>query len=239
MQKIVFDLVRPFSYPVLPPVPSKKLIPDWFKKMKPFALDNEKDEFGESMRTIKKCVPFLDALSLGYTLLTHIDILISIKKGEVCNMFLDEEHKKYIEEYNPITTHSDYQVKGSPFENFKILKYESPWRIKPPKGYSLLFMPPMNQVQSGYIPLCGLVDSDIYDGAVNFPFIAPSLAEGTQVMIPAGSPFIQIVPIKRDKWDQQICDTAENKSISQHYDQWVANKHDFYRKNSWEKKNYK
>jgi len=99
-------------------------------------------------------------------------------------------------------------------------------------------MPPMNQVQSGYIPLCGLVDSDIYDGSVNFPFIAPGLAEGTQVMIPAGSPFIQMIPVKRDKWVQEIRDTEENKSISKNNAEWSANKTDFYKKNSWEKKNY-
>ena len=56
--KIVFDLIRTFPYPVLPPVPSRKLIPNWFKKMKPLTSGNEKDERGERMRTVKKCVPF-------------------------------------------------------------------------------------------------------------------------------------------------------------------------------------
>ena len=71
-QKIVFDLIRTFPYPVLPPVPSRKLIPNWFKKMKPLTSGNEKDERGERMRTVKKCVPFLDAMSVGYLSLIHI-----------------------------------------------------------------------------------------------------------------------------------------------------------------------
>lgn len=238
-QKIVFDLIRIFPYPVLPPVPSRKLIPTWFKKMKTLTSGKEKDERGERMRTVKKCVPFLDAMSIGYTLLTHIDMLLTIDKGEVRNIFLDEEHKKHLLDHNPIENHPSPQVEGSPFENYKILKYLSPWRIKAPEGYSLLFVPPMNQFELSYIPLCGLVDSDTYDGVVNFPFIVPALSEGTQVMIPAGSPFVQVIPVKRDEWKEEISNTVGNKSIIQHYDQLDADRYDFYRKNSWKKKSYR
>ena len=93
----------------------------------------------------------------------------------------------------------------------------------------------MNQFELSYIPLCGLVDSDVYDGVVNFPFIVPALDEGTQVMIPAGSPFVQIIPVKRDEWNEEISNTVGNKSIIQHYDQLDADRYDFYRKKFMEK----
>ena len=72
---IKFHLVQDFpDEVVLPPVASKKLIPDWFKKIPPH---NEDDI------TVKKCVPFVDAMSVGYTIVNHMDICIwQTKDGE-------------------------------------------------------------------------------------------------------------------------------------------------------------
>ena len=88
---------------------------------------------------------------------------------------------KYTKEFNPVETHPRLQVEGTPFEDFRILKYITPWKIKVPDGWSLLFLPPMNQFELSYIPLCGLVDSDTYDGVVNFPFICPNIGEGIHI----------------------------------------------------------
>ena len=69
---IKFHLVQDFpDQLVLPPLPSKKLIPDWFKKI---PAHNEDDW------TVKKCVPFIDAMGAGYTLLSHMDIYIYQKE---------------------------------------------------------------------------------------------------------------------------------------------------------------
>ena len=62
MENIIkFHLVQDFPDEMfLPPLSAKKLIPDWFKKIPPH---NEND------MTVKKCVPFIDAMSVGYTIL--------------------------------------------------------------------------------------------------------------------------------------------------------------------------
>ena len=59
-------------------------------------------------------------------------------------------------------------------------------------------------------------------------------------MIPAGSPFIQIIPVKRDEWKEEIV-VYNEEQYTQHKkyrDHMHANKKDYYRKNSWQKKKY-
>ena len=43
------------------PQPSKKIMPEWYKKMPNF---DDKHDYDST--TVKKCMPFLDALSMGY-----------------------------------------------------------------------------------------------------------------------------------------------------------------------------
>ena len=53
---------------IVPPVPSSKLIPQWFKNIPGYGKDN--------IQTVKKCIPFVDAMTMGYTVLLHIDLII-------------------------------------------------------------------------------------------------------------------------------------------------------------------
>ena len=94
---IKFHLIK--SLPedlVLAPVSSKKLIPEWFKHIPP-KVDNN----GEEIPSVKKCIPFLDAMSMGYTLLMHIDVVIQqLENGEIRLPYLDEEHKQVLEAHH-------------------------------------------------------------------------------------------------------------------------------------------
>ena len=63
------------------------------------------DEWGNPMQTVKKCVPFVDAITAGYTLLTHIDLNLTLVNDELRVVFLDDEHEKKLKEFNPVETH--------------------------------------------------------------------------------------------------------------------------------------
>ena len=155
MTKIInFHLVQDFPDEMfLPPLSAKKLIPDWFKKIPPH---NEND------MTVKKCVPFIDAMSVGYTILNHIDIEIwQTKEGDVRLEWLNEKHKN-MKRWPPIESHPQRQVPGSPLVGYTILKIMSPWIIETPPDYSLLFLPPINRLEIPIVPLVGLVDSDTF-----------------------------------------------------------------------------
>lgn len=235
---IKFHLIK--SLPedlVLAPVASKKLIPEWFKHIPP-KVDNN----GEEIPSVKKCIPFLDAMSMGYTLLMHVDVVIQqLENGEIRLPYIDKEHKQVLEAHKPIETHPSIQAMGSVFESMPILKYMNPWTIETPKDYSLLFLPPINRLENPIIPLVGFVDTDTYINVVNIPFIHTGLEPGKQVVIPAGTPICQIIPIKRDNWSSKVTlyDNRQLKAVEKQRKQmWADVRDDYYAKHLHKKKGY-
>jgi hypothetical protein len=59
------------------PKPMRSIIPDWYKKIPMFANNKQyENDLGEGI-SVKGCVPFLDAISSGYAIVTSQDIQIS------------------------------------------------------------------------------------------------------------------------------------------------------------------
>jgi hypothetical protein len=199
-------------------------MPEWLKLCPPVYNDKQ---------TVKRCIPFLDAMSVGYMLLTHIPIIIVQEADSSIRLkFLDDIHKHYTQIHPPIETHSSDQLVHSPIESMTILKYMSPWIIETPKDYSLLFVPPLNRLDNPIIPLSGLVDSDKFFSVVNIPFVSPMLQPGGELYIPVGTPVCQIIPIKRDSWsssnsilDPTVLRQARDFRIKMNYDRegWYSN----------------
>ena len=72
---IKFHLIHDFpDQIVLPPLPSKKVVPTWFKNITPKVED---DKLGK-ISSVKRCMPFLDAMTAGYTMLMHMDVVIQL-----------------------------------------------------------------------------------------------------------------------------------------------------------------
>ena len=53
------------SYDVMKPMPASRFIPDWYRRM-PGVVDG--------METVKKCIPVLDSLNLGYMIPLPADV---------------------------------------------------------------------------------------------------------------------------------------------------------------------
>jgi hypothetical protein len=83
----------------------------------------------------------------------------------------------------------------------------NPWSIKTEPGYSTLFVPPFHR-ESIFTILPGVVDTDQYSAAVNFPFVLNDW--GFEGMIPAGTPMAQVIPFKRESWKMSL---GSNKEI--------------------------
>jgi hypothetical protein len=80
-------------------------------------------------------------------------------------------------------------------------KFNSKWSIKTPKGYSALFVHPLNRGDLPFYTLSGFVDTDDYNVPVNFPFLIREDFEG---IIPMGTPIAQVIPIKRESWTHEV-----------------------------------
>jgi hypothetical protein len=192
------------------PIPAKLNIPEWYKNLEHSLLN----------RTLKGCMPFLDSLTAGYILKMPQDFNLrhnidnKNEKGENIkdsfqsfglhdmSQFLSA---KNINLNSGFDTHSLKQVEGSPFieknKNLPFYKILNPWKIKTPKGYSCLFVPPLNNSDDRFSILPGIVDTDTFPNEINFPIVIngdkyPVL----ETTIKKGTPYVQIIPFKRESW---------------------------------------
>jgi hypothetical protein len=187
------------------PRPASKNIPEWFKKTKPYLNENNTQGVNVNLQpeeSIKKCVPVLDALSSGYIIPTYTDLWI--KKDENGNIIYAtagdiniEFHPIIQAPYHPKMNHHPYP------------KWNNPWSIKTPKGYSCLFIPPVHGGNKYFTILEGVVDTDIYTAPVLFPFVLNDT--NFEGLIPAGTPMVQVIPIKRDNWKMQMGDYIDRE----------------------------
>jgi len=201
------------------PIPTKLNIPEWYKKLEHSMLN----------RTIKGCMPFLDTLTSGYLLKMPQDFYLrhnvdaKNEKGEnIKDSFQtfglhdmsQSLYTKFLNLNSGIDIHPLKQVEGSPFieknKNLPFYKILNPWRIKTPKGYSCLFISPLNNSDDRFSIISGIVDTDTFPNEINFPIVIngdkyPIL----ETIIKKGTPYVQIIPFKRDSWKIKI------KSIKQ------------------------
>jgi hypothetical protein len=64
---------------IAPPVAAKTVMPDWFRKLPP--VDKTRIGTGDTGQTVKRCMPFLDAMTTGFILPLAATVRLSIKDG--------------------------------------------------------------------------------------------------------------------------------------------------------------
>jgi hypothetical protein len=189
------------------PIPIKLNIPEWYKKL----------EHSVGNMTVKGCMPFLDTLTSGYLLKTPQDFFLR-------HNVEDKEGKRNsfptfgLHDHGIITVarglnlnsgnmdiHPIKQLEGSPLidknKNLPFYKILNPWKIKTPKGYSCLFVSPLNNSDDRFSIVSGIVDTDSFSNEINFPIVIngdkyPIL----ETLIKKGTPYVQVIPFKRESW---------------------------------------
>jgi hypothetical protein len=210
MPKINFFAASPDLYQVEnPPVPAKQLIPNWYKDIPP-----ERD-FGiptlrpipRNMGTVKKCIPFMDALTTGYMIRFPQDILIKKKDGKVFSYWDYPRYGRPSE--NPSPTEIpifDLEWPLGRYEGLPTPKgyYPTPWRlevypvIQTPPGYSVLITHPFNRYDLPFLALTGVIDTD---KLINTVAITLYLHEDFEGILEKDMPVAQVFPFKRENWE--------------------------------------
>jgi len=189
----------------LKPKRANDVIPDWYKKLP--ATDFLHRGAKEKDLTIKRCIPVLDALTTGYVLVTEHDFYFTHDEETGESSWSGE--KLQLDSHSDgkvISTHPMTQLGDMPFspEYVKFaFKWNNPYIVKTPPGYSCIFTNIINQPHLPFFPLTGIVDTDTYFQPVLFPFLMKNNFKG---LIPKGTPIIQIIPFKRDNWEMEIVD---------------------------------
>jgi hypothetical protein len=178
------------------PIPALSDIPKWYKDAPQYLHGDKKLAAPSDTSTgnlgVKYCVPYLDAITTGYNACLWADLhIVQGPYGPNFTWGIDQE-----------------MIEGRDVQGFETLPvptghhskqyiWRQPFSVRLPKGYSALFMHPANRFDLPFTTLAGIMDCDHTMPEGNFPFY---LKEGFEGIIPAGTPFFQIIPFKRENW---------------------------------------
>lgn len=233
------------------PEPTIKVLPDWYKessiyiknkkesnnpiyaRVEPNEVETDGVKSIETDFTIKKCMPVFDSMTAGYIIKLPSDITVYKIN------FDTGKHTAF--EWNPVApimSHAVEQAGEYPYGDIHksgIPKFINPWIIKTPPGYSCLFLPPMHR-KAPFSILPGIVDTDTFTHAINFPFTITD--EEFEGKIEGGTPIAQVIPFKRDEFEHEVYDAYD---YVEKYPDTPLFESDFpesYKKVSWNKKQY-
>jgi hypothetical protein len=255
INKIIFKSYRPWltKESVSAPSSTQDTIPDWYKdadrfaknpytneyysatkEVCPFPKEGTTDDYGK-IPTWKACPSLMDSFITGYVLKTP-SALTFFKNGNgtIDVKVHDEKHQDFCTKRLPMPQFQH------PLGYYKDHFAWSPdWGLEVPEGYSCLYMTPMNRFDLPFLNTTGIVDNDKVHISGSFPFFIVDGWEGT---IPEGTPYMQILPFRRENWEHEI-ETQDEKTI---YGKMVENMQ-FYRKPDggiyknkvWSKRDYK
>jgi hypothetical protein len=253
--KIIFRSYRGWLNKESPsiPAPTQNTIPDWYKnadrffrdpitkkhyqapkEICPFPKEGTKDDYGK-IPTWKACPAIMDSFLTGYILNTPCDIKFFKNANNVIDFeILDPKHKDFCSKRPPMP---QFKHPEGFYQNH--FAWYPDWGFELPDGYSALFMTPMNRFDLPFLNTTGIIDNDKVHLLGTFPFFIPIGWEGT---IPAGTPYMQILPFKRENWEHEV-DFQNETTI---YDKMVKNMHFYrqpdggiYKNKVWHKREYK
>jgi hypothetical protein len=177
------------------PAASNKFFPEYFRKLNS-QIGNDVQDL-----TVKRCVPFLEAMSAGFIIPLWCDVHVVASNGEITLSFPRNWRRDY-----QVGKHTKLQIGDHPDTKKKYgnlpLKWVNPWVIETEPGVSCLFTSPMNHGGLNVKLVDGVVDTDNYYNTINFPFFWTG-GDG-EFILSAGTPLIQVIPFRRDAFDLEF-----------------------------------
>ena len=200
-----------FKYPaenafIAPIVPAAKALPDWYKQA---SILKEGDP-PYAPQHIKACMPFFDAMTQGYIVPLWSDIYVNTGFDEETGQLALEfgwqssaNSSGHIEDHHPTQTEGMPLMEEGKTTGGNSFKFTNPWLIQTPKGYSTLFVTPLNGGNPNFQMIPAIVATDSYFNNISFPFVwtGPEDFEG---VISQGTPLIQLIPFKRDNFQHEL-----------------------------------
>lgn len=204
-QKIKFVSNRPWltDDSASKPAPIGKTIPEWYRQADRYARDPatgdylEMPKLGGKVPTWKACPAVYDVMGSGYTYRTPCDIeFVEDDAGDIHARVLDPGHPNFLLDRDPL--HQFVVPAGYHDKHFA---WWADWAVELPPGYSALYMHPVNRFELPFITTSGIVDNDKdhLPGAMPFFFL-----KGISGIVPAGTPYAQILPFKREHWESEV-----------------------------------
>ena len=201
------------------PIPAIKALPDWYRSSKKYFSD------GES--TYKNCMPFFEGMYSGYVMLLPCDIEFYLD-NDIPKFKIDKEYDFFISTRTPM---SDFQTPFGYHDHH--FAWKPQWGFESPEGYNVLYMTPFNGYDVPFLNTMGIINNDKTSHPGNIPFF---LRKGFSGTIKEGTPFLQVMPIKRENW------YSENKILDpqtiEHFKPGTPRIQNHYKDVLWERSKY-
>ena len=172
--------------------------------------------------TAKRCLPLVEASSEGYVWQTHTDVEFVVDEIEKGVFQLSMNFPNHVNQFPAIDVHgiisnhdnSQAYAKDHgraeieslhgklPFK--QIYKFTNLFLIKTPKGYSCRFKSLSNLFNLPFQFFEAVVETDHHYSMINFPFRYTGPLVPHKYFLKKGTPLIQIIPFKREKWTSSV-----------------------------------
>lgn len=222
------------------PQPMRDHRPDWLSAM-PRRIDGEKrfrfTGFSSTNLTVRGCLPMMDAFDAGYALTLPCDVLFERTED---GGFTYQHRPLRDGLHAPIGVRDAETSQMSPWAQEHIgyeplvLNFTPWWSVRLPKGWSALFIHPLNRTDLPFYMLGGILDADSWGQAGNHPFL---LKNGWEGVMKKGTPMVQVIPFKRSSWTKKI--SSDWKQYWSLIYQRNSVLEGFYRKHAWVRKSYR
>jgi len=221
------------------PKPIIKLIPEWFRKADRYAKDGKNDFIigpdSGKIPTWKACPAIFDIMSTGYSLNTPCDIeFFKNSQKEIDVKIEDIKYLSFVQRRSPMPQF--VHPEGYYQEHFA---WFGEWQVKLPKGYSALYSSPFNRYDLPFLSTSGIIDNDKVNLPGSYPFF---IRKGFTGIIPAGTPYVQVIPFKRENWISEIIEEEDANKLFEEM-RLNANKYrkpngGVYKNKIWEQRTY-
>jgi hypothetical protein len=204
-QKIKFVKNRPWlsEKSASRPGPIIKTLPDWYRQADRFDMNPvtgkplEAQDGGGKYPTFKACPAVFDVMGSGYTYKTPCDIeFTEDASGNIQGKVLDAQYQDFLQERFPMPQF--FHPRGYHEKHFA---WWADWAVELPDGYSALYTQPLNRFELPFLTTSGIVDNDKVHLPGTMPFF---ILKGFTGVIPAGTPYAQIIPFKREHWESEV-----------------------------------
>jgi hypothetical protein len=206
-------------------VPSKTIIPEWYRSLMPIIDGNENN------MSSKKCIPFLESFTTGYSIVLPCDILVKQTDGQTNITWR-------MEEFNILSSRSELATNGMSIPigcGSTHFVWQFPTTFEIPSGYSILFTHPLNRNDLPFVTMSGVIDGQyVLSEGGNVPVFFSNVFEG---VIPQGTPIAQIIPFKTEDWKSEEDNSLIEKSIQNRKKSNLLMS-GWYKKNYWKRKSY-
>lgn len=227
-KKAVIEYAIAFDNRFIPFVPARNAVPQWYKDTPPWDQTMERWQFPN---TYKQCLPFYDAMTMGYMIYLPCDIWVH-NNGEFKEFTWNPQtYDVVLPQFNS----SSREVPRNPEYSLQSTAWKVPLSLKVSDGFSYLITHPMNRFDLPFITMSGILDSNY--ALPSFANLTFTIRKDFEGLIPQGTPIAQVIPYRNEDWtsvqNQDLLEEAEKnrRATSSLFRGW-------YKKNIWKRKNY-